>query len=133
MSPSVVRLQGEMLTHAFPKPKQHRIIGSVVPRSVPDHAQGTGSGHEFADMSGNPSLECQICIANSQDMVDALMVIVEVNRHVRRELPLQPDVQRIRIGRSKLRIHSDRNAAGGEYRSANRKIAEGVVRKRARR
>src|SRR5207245_11394718 len=117
MSPSVVRLQGEMLTHAFPKPKQHRIIGSVVPRSVPDHAQGTGSGHEFADMSGNPSLECQICIANSQDMVAALMVILEVNRHVRRELSSQPDVHRISLLPSTLTMHRDPDAAGGESRN----------------
>src|ERR1700730_2752344 len=100
MSPSVVRLQGEMLTHAFHKPKQHRVIVSEVPRTVTDC--WTGAGHEFAGMSGNPSFECQICIADAQDMTDAFMVIVELNHRVRRKLALQPDVQGIRIGRSRI-------------------------------
>src|SRR5713101_405000 len=78
-------------------------------------------------MTWNARFKCQIRVADSQDMIDVLMVVVELDGRVGIELALHSDVYSVRVGRCKGRVHADGDPVGGKGAAANSEVPERVI------
>jgi hypothetical protein len=78
-------------------------------------------------MSRDARFKGQVGIAHTEDVVDALVVVVELDDRAGRELPLKSKVKSIRVRSFERWINGDRDAADGKSLAANGEIAKGVL------